>query len=316
MNVLVYVEYRDGEVKKASLEALSEAKRIAGSTGGAVGAVLVGNSLGSAVDTVKANCADKIFVTESADLENFVAEGYMATMVEAAGQFDAQVVLLASTIRGRDLAPRVAAKLGTTIIPDATTIKVEGGNITATRPVFAGKVYRDISVKALPIVITTRPNVFELEASDGAGERIDLAPAYEAKSKVVEVIAASSDKLDVAEADRVVAGGRGMKDAETFKQLDELADVLGGAVGASRAVVDADWRPHSEQVGQTGKTVGPTLYIAAGISGAIQHVAGMRTSKYIVAINRDADAPIFKIADYGIVGDATEVIPAITEALK
>ncbi len=174
----------------------------------------------------------------------------------------------------------------------------------------------DLKAKVLPVVITTRPNVFDVEQADGTGVRVDLKPSYELKAKTVEVRVSAGERPDVVEADRIVSGGRGMKEPENFKLIEDLADVLGAAVGASRAVVDADWRSHSEQVGQTGKTVGPSLYIAAGISGAVQHLAGMRTSKVIVAINRDADAPIFKVADYGIVGDAMKVLPALIEELK
>ncbi|MCB2199252.1 electron transfer flavoprotein subunit alpha/FixB family protein [bacterium] len=315
MNVLVYIEVRDGEVKKASLESLSEGHRIASASGGAVCAVIPGANLDAAVAAAKGHGAAKVFTNDSADLANYVPEGYLASVVEAASQCNAEVVLLGATSQGRDLAPRVAAKMGVMFLPDVTKISTDDG-LVATRPVYAGKVNISLKAKELPVVISTRPNTFDLAANEGAGELVAISPEFNAKAKVVEVVASGGEKLDVAEADRIVAGGRGLKEPENFKVLEDLADSLGAAVGASRAVVDAGWRPHSEQVGQTGKTVGPTLYFAVGISGAVQHVAGMRTSKVIVAINKDADAPIFKLADYGIVGDAMEVVPALTAALK
>ncbi len=316
MSVLVYIEVRDGAAKKASLEALSEGKRLAAALGGSVSAVIAGKGVDGAVEAAK-NCgADQVFVADSDALASYVPEGSLAAVVDAAKQADAKVVIAAATSQGRDLAPRVAAKMGVMLMPDVTAVSESGGQVQVTRPVYAGKVYMTLKTKSLPVVITTRPNTFDLAESAGAGARVDLDVSFEAKAKVVEVKAAASGKLDVAEADRIVTGGRGMKEPENFKLIEELADTLGAAVGATRAVVDAGWRPHSEQVGQTGKTVGPSLYVAVGVSGAVQHLAGMRTSKVIVAINKDADAPIFKIADYGIVGDALEVVPKLNEALK
>ena len=315
MSVLVYIEVRDGVAKKASLEALSEAKRFGAAFGG-VSAVVVGKGLDGAVDAAKKYGADKVFVADGDQLVTYVPEGFLTAVVEAANQAAAKVVIAAATSQGRDLAPRIAAKMGVMLMPDVTAISEEGGQVKVTRPVYAGKVYMSLKTKSLPVVVTTRPNTFDLAEAAGAGEQVALEVSFEAKAKVVEVKASGSDKLDVAEADRIVAGGRGLKEPENFKLIEELAGTLGAAVGATRAVVDAGWRPHSEQVGQTGKTVGPTLYIAAGISGAVQHLAGMRTSKVIVAINKDADAPIFKVADYGVVGDALEVLPKLNEALK
>ncbi|MFH0882263.1 MAG: electron transfer flavoprotein subunit alpha/FixB family protein [bacterium] len=315
MSVLVYIEVRDGVAKKASLEALSEAKRLGAAFGG-VSAVIAGKGLDGAVEAAKAHGADKVYVAENDQLSTYVPEGYLTAVVEAAKQADAKVVIAAATSQGRDLAPRAAAKMGVMLMPDVTAISSVDGQVQVTRPVYAGKVYMTLKTKSLPVVITTRPNIFDLAETAGAGEKVALEVSFEAKAKVVEVKAAGGDKLDVAEADRIVSGGRGLKEPENFKLIEDLASTLGAAVGATRAVVDAGWRPHSEQVGQTGKTVGPTLYIAVGISGAVQHLAGMRTSKVIVAINKDADAPIFKIADYGLVGDALEILPKLNEALK
>jgi electron transfer flavoprotein alpha subunit len=220
---------------------------------------------------------------------------------------------------GKDCAPRVAVKLDAGLASDCIALKVDGGNIIATRPVYAGKALTDVRISSAMKVFTLRPNVFAAGTSSGTSTPVEVIdiPLAESDfaSSVVETTMASG-KADVAEADIIVTGGRGMKGPENFKMIEDLAGVLGGAVGASRAVVDAGWRPHGEQVGQTGKTVSPSLYIAVGVSGAIQHVAGMSSSKYIVAINKDKDAPIFQIADYGIVADAFEIVPALTLETK
>lgn len=316
MSVLVILEVRGGEVKKAALEALSVGRKITESIGGTLSAVAAGDSLAGAVEAAKRYGAEKVYVHEDASLSHYAPDAWVAAAAEAASQSGAKVILVSATSFGRDLAPRVAAKLGVMILPDVTGLEVEDGTVVATRPVYAGKAYMKIAAKALPVVISARPRVFEAAEAPGAGERVEISPAYEVRSRVVEVEAAGSGKLDVAEADRIVSGGRGMQSPENFALVEQLADLLGAAVGASRAVVDAGWRPHSEQVGQTGKTVSPSLYIALGISGAVQHLAGMRTSKVIVAVNKDADAPIFKLADYGIVGDAMQVVPALIEELK
>jgi electron transfer flavoprotein alpha subunit len=218
---------------------------------------------------------------------------------------------------GKDLAPRIAAKLDAGIAVDCIALNVEAGEIMATRPIYAGKALMDVKINSAKKVFALRPNVFSAgtpldQKAEVSVESVD-APNLNVKN--VEIKKAAG-KLDVAEADIIISGGRGMKGPEHFGMIEELADVLGAATGASRAVVDAGWRPHAEQVGQTGKTVSPTLYIALGISGAIQHLAGMRSSKYIVAVNKDKDAPIFQIADYGIVGDIFEVVPKLIEEVK
>ncbi len=316
MAVLTYIESLQGQVKKASLEALSEAKRLATVRGGDVAAVVVGCGLDAVVEQVKKIGPAKIFTVDNDAVKDYQSEGHTAAVKKAAEEFGAEAILIAATTVGRDLAPRVAASMNVMFLPDVIGLNAEGSDIIAKRPVYAGKVLLNIKAHMFPVVMTTRPNVFAVEEADGAGEVVAIDAPFDAKTTIVETRMASADRPDVAEADVIVAGGRGLKDEEHFKLVEELADALGAAVGASRPVVDSGWRPHSEQVGQTGKTVGPTLYFAAGISGAIQHIAGMRTSKTIVAINKDADAPIFKIADYGIVGDALEVLPAITQALK
>jgi electron transfer flavoprotein alpha subunit len=220
---------------------------------------------------------------------------------------------------GKDISPRISAKLEAGLVTDCTDIRTEDGNIIATRPVYAGKAYIDVKVSSPVKIFTLRPNVFKPVKVDGVTaetEKLDVSLTDADYNVQVKEIVVSSEKLDVTEANIVVSGGRGLKGPENFYLVEDLAKVLGGAAGASRAIVDAGWRPHSDQVGQTGKTVAPALYIAVGISGAIQHLAGMSSSKCIVAINKDKDAPIFQIADYGITGDALEIMPALIEEFK
>ncbi|MGD8602093.1 MAG: electron transfer flavoprotein subunit alpha/FixB family protein, partial [Gemmatimonadota bacterium] len=234
---------------------------------------------------------------------------------------DYGAVLFSATTQGKDLAPRVAALLDVPLATDVTAVEVEAGSVVLERPVYAGKAFARLEIQAAPVVASIRPNVFPPTESGGEASVSTFTPELDAASwkvKVVDRKQSGGDALDVAEASIIVSGGRGMKDPSNWNLLEDLRDALGAgtALGASRAVVDAGWRPHGEQVGQTGKTVAPTLYIAVGISGAIQHLAGMRTSKTIVAINRDADAPIFGVADYGIVGDLFEVVPKLTEEIS
>jgi electron transfer flavoprotein alpha subunit len=222
---------------------------------------------------------------------------------------------------GRDLAPRVAARLGVGLAADCTAIEAEGGKLVATRPVYAGKAVQKVAFPKTPAIVSLRPKVFAALAGDGRAAatvealNVEFDPA-KARAQVVKVVASAAGKADLTEAEIIVSGGRGLKGPENFAMIEALAEALGATVGASRAVVDAGWRPHSDQVGQTGKTVSPKLYVAVAISGAIQHLAGMSSSRCIVAINKDPEAPIFKVADYGLVGDAFEVVPALTEAVK
>ena len=243
-------------------------------------------------------------------------DGQAATAAAAAAGHSA--VVFAATATGRDLAPRVAARLGVSCATDVTALAVEGGRIVATRPVYAGKVLQRVQLSGAPALVSVRPNTFAPVSAGKAGTTEPFAvPAFEARVTVSEIKAPPSAALDVSEAPVVISGGRGLKEPQHFALLEALADAFGNAaVGASRAVVDAGWREHGAQVGQTGKTVSPGLYFAVGISGAIQHLAGMRTAKVIVAINRDKDAPIFKVADYGIVGDLFEIVPRLTEEIR
>jgi electron transfer flavoprotein alpha subunit len=263
--------------------------------------------------------ATKILAVQQPNLGKYSSTAYSKVIAEVAAKEQVEIIFLSATAMGKDAAPRIAVKLDAGLASDCIALKIDGGSIIATRPVYAGKAFTEIKINSAAKVFTLRPNVFPAGTSTGAAAAVEIVdiPLVESDfaSQAIET-AQASGKLDVAEADIIVSGGRGMKGPENFTMIEELAGVLGGAVGASRAVVDAGWRPHSEQVGQTGKTVSPSLYIAVGISGAIQHLAGMSSSKYIVAINKDKDAPIFQVADYGIVADAFEIIPAITQETK
>jgi electron transfer flavoprotein alpha subunit len=312
--ILVFVEQRNSEVRKASLQALSEAKR----QGGAVSAVLPGSGVGDAAAGLGAWGADKVYVADDPNLGLYSSDGYAEVVLKAAEQAQPNAIFFAGTAMGRDLAPTVAARLGVGAIPDAVGLALNGDSFSVRRPVYSGKAIATVDTAGTtPQVISLRPNVFAAEEAGGAGEVVALdGLSLSIRAVVKELVEAAGGEIDVAEADVIVSGGRGIKGPENFALIKSLADALGGAVGASRAAVDAGWIEHSHQVGQTGKVVSPSLYIAAGISGAIQHLAGMSSSKVIVAINKDPDAPIFKVADYGVVGDLFDVIPPMVEAIK
>ena len=315
--ILVFCELKDGKIRKPSLEALSEARRLADASGKQVGALFAGGSLAGAEEAAGYG-ADVILKAEHAGLSAYSSDGFAALLAQAVQAKGATAFLAAATSLGKDVAPRVAARLGAGFAADVTGLAVKDGKLQATRPVYAGKAFATVDFESAIQVATTRPNVFAVAASSKAGAVESLPCSADGfKSVVKEILAKAGGKVDLTEADIIVSGGRGMKEGANFKVLEELADALGGVVGASRAAVDAGWGiPHSMQVGQTGKVVSPTLYIACGISGAIQHVAGMSSSKFIVAINKDPEAPIFKLADYGIVGDLFEVVPELTKAAK
>ena len=315
--ILVFCELKDGQIRKPSAEALSEGRRLANASGKQLGALFVSASCAGA--TVAANYgADVILCAESAHLASYSSDAYAHLIAEATLAKGATVLLAAATAVGKDVTPRAAARLRAGYASDVTGLSMLDGRLQAVRPVYAGKAFATTSFASAVQVATTRPNVFPLaeQAGAGAAEAMAVAPG-DFKSVVQEILAKAGGKIDLSEANIIVSGGRGMKDGANFRILEELADALGGVVGASRAAVDAGWGlPHSMQVGQTGKVVSPTLYIACGISGAIQHIAGMSGSKFIVAINKDAEAPIFKMAGYGIVGDLFEVVPELTKAAK
>ncbi|HEY3174414.1 MAG TPA: electron transfer flavoprotein subunit alpha/FixB family protein [Candidatus Polarisedimenticolia bacterium] len=320
--VLVFAEQREGRLKKPSLEAVSEGRRLAAGLGGDLTVLLIGDDPTAGIPDVKRLGADRILTVREPRLRLYAPEAYTRAAEEAVRKVDPDLFLMAASAMGKDLAPRVAARLRTGLASDCTGLTCDGGSISARRPVYSGKAIATMTfVACRPAMATLRPNVFPIPAqpAGGRGEALDLPVPFEDshfRCRTLSVEAAQGTKLDVAEADIVVSGGRAMKGPENFKYIQELADALGGAVGASRAAVDAGWIDHQHQVGQTGKVVSPSLYIACGISGAIQHLAGMSSSKVIVAINKDADAPIFKIADYGIVGDLYEVIPKLVAEVR
>lgn len=319
--ILVYMECRDGKIKKSSLEALSEAKRRGGEMGLETTAVLVGHGVDALAPEVFRYGASKVFVLENALLSHYSPSGYTQALVSLIEEIKPEIILFAATSMGRDLSPRLAAELGVSLAADCIQTANKDGKLEVKRPIFAGKAFASFTFKASPQMASLRPNVFPLaEPVDGQGETIKkevVIPEDQVKDKVVEILKAEGAELDVTEADIVVTGGRGMKGPENFDLLRELTAVLPhSALGASRSAVDAEWIDHQHQVGQTGKTVSPSLYMAFGVSGAIQHLAGMSSSKYIVAVNKDPDAPIFKVADFGIVGDLFQVIPPLKEELK
>jgi electron transfer flavoprotein alpha subunit len=310
--IFAITEQRDGQLRRVSLEVVSAARRLADQLGAEVHAVVLAAGPVAGSDQLGAHGADQVLQVTHADFARYSPDGFAASVAEV-GKGSA-AILFSATATGRDLAPRVAARLGVGLATDATELGVEGGKLVATRPVYGGKVLQRVRLDATPALVSIRPNTMPAMPAAKAGTvEQAAAPAFTARVTVTGVKAAASAALDVAEAPIVVSGGRGLREPAQFKLLEDLAAAFGNAaVGASRAVVDAGWREHGAQVGQTGKTVSPNLYIAVGISGAIQHLAGMRTARTIVAINRDKDAPIFKVADYGIVGDLFEVVPRLT----
>jgi len=317
-NVLVVAETRGGRITGASREATSLAAGLAASLGGSAEALVIGGP-GTAMETASLGRfgASSVVVAEHEALTEYHPEAYASVVVERARAGDYAAVFFPATTQGKDLAPRVAAHLDVPLATDVTAAEVEGGKIVFERPVYAGKAFATLEIDATPAVASLRPNVFPATESGSDAAVSTITPSLDPSSwrvRVLERKQSEGSALDVAAASIIVSGGRGMKDPSHWNLLEDLRNALGSsaALGASRAVVDAGWRPHGEQVGQTGKTVAPTLYVAVGISGAIQHLAGMRTSKTIVAINRDASAPIFNVADYGIVGDLFEVVPRLT----
>ena len=317
--LVVLLERRASELKVASLQALSTARRLADPTGDSVVALAFGAGSASCAQVAGAHGADRLFAVEDPALDLYVPEVYAATLADLAKQCSADTILAAGTSLGRDVAARACARLGTGLLSDVVELeRTAGGRLRGKRPVYSGKAYAWASVPdARPSMATLRPNVFpSVTGGPREVEVVAFTPAsVPQRARVVRLTTPAAQELDVAEASIVVSGGRGMKAPEHFSLIRDLAAALGGAVGASRAVVDSGWISHAHQVGQTGKVVSPSLYVACGISGAIQHLAGMSSSKVIVAINKDPEAPIFKVATYGIVGDVFEVLPKLTEAI-
>jgi electron transfer flavoprotein alpha subunit len=321
--ILVYAEHKDDKVKKVAFEILSEAKQMAEKKGEPLCAVLIGSGVEGMAPTLGSYGAQKVYCVEADDLGTYTTGGFAKALCDLVQQEKPSIVLFGASENGKDLSARVAGKLAVGLATDCTGIGLDdGGKLQVRRPMFAGKVYADVAfADALPQMASVRPNVLTAAEPDASSkpEVVKVAATVKPEDIMVtvsEVIKTGGEKPDVTEAEIIVSGGRGMKGPENFKILEELADVLGGVVGASRSAVDAGWRPQSDQVGQSGKVVTPNLYIAAGISGAIQHLAGMGTSKVIVAINKDPEAPIFKKADYGVVDDLFKVVPPLTAECK
>ena len=322
-NVLVFAETRGNTLRKIALETVTAARALADSSGGGEVHALVAGTPGvgaAAAEQLGQHGADVVVVVEHAGLANFDREVVASTLAARAKAGSYRAVLLGFSAQGRDIGPRLAAKLDAPIVSDVIELQASGDSIVAKHPAYANKVIMTLEAKAPLVVLSVRPGAFTPTAAPRTAKSEAMAAASEpSASKVVvkEMIEGGKGKLDLGEAPVIVAGGRGLKAPENFKLVEDLAAAFGNAaVGATRAVTDEGWRPHADQIGQTGRQVSPQLYVAVGISGAIQHLAGMRTSKTIVAINKDREAPIFKIADYGIVGDLFEVAPLLTQEFK
>ncbi|MCF6408708.1 electron transfer flavoprotein subunit alpha/FixB family protein [Pseudalkalibacillus salsuginis] len=315
--VLVLGEVRDGELRNVSYEAVAAAKEIA--EGGEIVSVLCGESVSGLADNLIHYGADRVLVIEDEKLKTYTTDGYAQALLQVIDQEDPEGIVFGHTAMGKDLSPRLAAKLGSGLVSDVTGIENTGGNLIYTRPIYSGKAFEKKIITDGISFVTIRPNNIAAlekdESRSGDVTNIDVS-IKDLRTIVKEIVRKTTDGVDLSEAKIIVAGGRGVKSAEGFGPLEELAEVLGAAVGASRGACDAEYCDYGLQIGQTGKVVTPDLYIACGISGAIQHLAGMSNSKIIVAINKDPEANIFNIADYGIVGDLFEVVPKLTEEFK
>ncbi len=313
--VLVLVDHTDGAVKKVTAELLTFARRL-----GEPSAVFIGSGFDAAKESLAQYGAAKVYVAEDAELSSYLVAPAAEVLAQVVSQASPAAVLLASGAEGKEVAARLALKTGSGVLTDATDVSAEGGAITAEQPVFGGSTVVRSTVTTGTPIITVRPNSVAAEAAEGPAERVEvtveLSDAAKGARITDRVVEEKGERPELSEAAIVVSGGRGVGSGENFSVIEALADALGAAVGASRAATDAGWYPHQHQVGQTGKTVSPQLYVAAGISGAIQHRAGMQTSKTIVAINKDPEAPIFELVDFGVVGDLHQVVPAVTEKVK
>lgn len=315
MSVLAVTEQRDGKFRKITYEVLSEGRRLADSLGTELTALLIGAEVEGLAAELGAYGADKIIVAEHAALTEYLTDSYTNVVAQISTTVDPQVIIIGASTQGKDLAARLAARLDAGLAMDCVAVRADGGNVIANRPLYGGKIQAEVALSGKPQIVATRPNAMRIEASAKAGsvEKVAVDPGESHLQFVEKTL--ETGKVELTEADVVVSGGRGMGGAD-YSLVEALADALGGAVGASRSAVDEGWRPHADQVGQTGKVVSPNLYIALGISGAIQHLAGMSSSKVIVAVNKDGEAPIFSKADFGVVGDLFELVPLITEEVK
>ena len=325
-NVFAFAESRGGELRRAGLEAVTAARQVADSTGGQVHAMIVGApGIAAHASKLAAAGADVVLVLEHAGFANYNPEAIAATVGARLTSGAYRAAIFVASAQGRDLAPRVAAKCQLPIASDVTEFAVGADSVKVKHPGYTGKVIQSFTLSAATAIISLRPGAVlpkkpEAGSAEAGGVVETIASAIDpasARVVVTSTVQSEGAKLDLGEAPVIISGGRGLKEAANFKLVEDLAAAFGNAaVGATRAVTDEGWRPHSDQIGQTGRLVSPQLYIACGISGAIQHLAGMRTSKTIVAINRDKEAPIFKVADYGIVGDVLEILPVLTAAVK
>lgn len=317
--VLVVVETSAGEIRESSLELIGPARALAGD--GAVTALVVGSGVDGVAADVSGRGVDRVLVVDNASVERYTTDAYAKAIEAAIGQDEPQLVLLAGTTAGRDLGPYLAARAGSVCLSDCTALRWDGDDLVGTRPVYQGKMLTDVTAKPDGVAFAvirggTNPVA---EAGQGSAAVEPLAVGLDAASlrvKLLDVTAPPAGDSSLDSAETVVVGGRGVGSAEGFAMIDELAAALDGAVGATRAVTDLGWRPHHEQIGQTGKVVRPKLYVGVGVSGAVQHTVGMQNAETVVVINRDKDAPLFKLAEIGVVGDLNEIVPALTREIK
>jgi electron transfer flavoprotein alpha subunit len=319
MSVLVYIEQAEGKFKKSGFEAVSYAKAIADAQGTNLTAISIGDVNETSLNEIGKYGASKVLNVTTEQLKSFVNQAYASVIAEAANKEDANIIVLSNSFSGKGLAPRIAVKLKAGLIDGAVELpQTEGGKFTVKKTAFSGKAFAVTEITAANKVIALNPNAFGVKESSAEVTIENFSPDVKPNdlSAIVKEIVRATDKVSLPDAELVVSAGRGLKGPENWGMIEELANLLGAATACSKPVSDADWRPHAEHVGQTGITVSPNLYIAIGISGAIQHLAGVSSSKVIVVINKDPEAPFFKVADYGIVGDAFEVVPKLIEALK
>ena len=317
--VWIVAEQRYGAYRKISFELASTARKLADQLGEEANAILLGSGIEGIASELGKYGIDKVYVADNAVFEPYTTDAHAAAVAKIVKENAPSILLLGASTQGKDLSSRLVGKLATGMATDCVDLQIVDGKMAARRPMYAGKCYGEVMTSSFPQMASLRPNVFPAVENTKAAEVIKFDAGIDAgqlKTKVLEIQKDTSGKVDLTEANIIVSGGRGMKGPENYVILEELADLLGATVGASRAAVDAGWRPQKDQVGQTGKVVSPNLYIACGISGAIQHLAGMGSSKYIVAINKDPDAPIFARADYGIVDDLFKVVPELTKEVK
>lgn len=317
--VWIVAEQRYGAFRKISFELAATARKLADELGEEVCALLLGSGIEAIAGELGKYGVDKVYVADNALLEPYTTDAHAALIARLVREYEPSILLLGASAQGKDLSARLAGKLATGMAADCLDVKIVEGKLLATRPMYAGKCFIEVAIDAFPQMASLRPNVFPAAENPRAASVVPFDPGLDAgqlKTKVLEIQKDATGKVDLTEANIIVSGGRGMKGPENYAIIEELADVLGATVGASRAAVDAGWRPQKDQVGQTGKVVSPNLYIACGISGAIQHLAGMGSSKFIVAINKDSEAPIFARADYGIVDDLFRVVPELTKEIR